>query len=133
MLDSNLYEVLAMLNKKSSIHMSIHLVAWGHENARIEFVALKYLLFVPLLNFVSPLHSSFLLHSRCLSSVLLNFYLCFRHHEWSKGHAPTNYAKWRSATTPYTVRTLIEPDVNKRGVGRIEDFDANSRQSRAFA
>lgn len=28
----------------------------------------------------------------------------FRHHEWSKGHAPTNYAKWRSATTPYTVQ-----------------------------
>jgi len=28
----------------------------------------------------------------------------FRHHEWSKGHAPTNYAKWRTATTPYTVQ-----------------------------
>ena len=113
--------------------MSIRLFAWGHENARIEFVALKYLLFAPLLTSVSPLHSSFPLRSGCLFSVLLNFYLCFRHHEWSKGHAPTNYAKWRSATTPYTVRTLITPDVNTRGVGRIEDFDANSRQSRAFA
>lgn len=28
----------------------------------------------------------------------------FRHHEWSKGHAPTNYAKWRTATTRYTVQ-----------------------------
>ncbi|XP_078346641.1 xylosyl- and glucuronyltransferase LARGE1-like [Oculina patagonica] len=28
----------------------------------------------------------------------------FRHHEWSKGHAPTNYAKWRTATTPYTIQ-----------------------------
>uniref|UniRef100_A0A3B4A732 LARGE xylosyl- and glucuronyltransferase 2 n=1 Tax=Periophthalmus magnuspinnatus TaxID=409849 RepID=A0A3B4A732_9GOBI len=27
----------------------------------------------------------------------------FRYHVWPKGHAPTNYAKWRTATTPYRV------------------------------
>ncbi|XP_069821440.1 xylosyl- and glucuronyltransferase LARGE2 [Dendropsophus ebraccatus] len=27
----------------------------------------------------------------------------FRYHVWEKGHAPTNYAKWRIATTPYRV------------------------------
>ncbi|XP_053304940.1 xylosyl- and glucuronyltransferase LARGE2 [Spea bombifrons] len=27
----------------------------------------------------------------------------FRYHVWEKGHAPTNYAKWRTATTPYRV------------------------------
>uniref|UniRef100_A0A673H7W9 Glycosyltransferase-like protein LARGE2 n=1 Tax=Sinocyclocheilus rhinocerous TaxID=307959 RepID=A0A673H7W9_9TELE len=27
----------------------------------------------------------------------------FRYHVWTKGHAPTNYAKWRTATTPYKV------------------------------
>lgn len=27
---------------------------------------------------------------------------------WPKGHAPTNYAKWRTATTPYNVEW--EPD-----------------------
>lgn len=27
---------------------------------------------------------------------------------WPKGHAPTNYAKWRTATTPYKVEW--EPD-----------------------
>ncbi|KAM4617652.1 xylosyl- and glucuronyltransferase LARGE2 isoform 2-T5 [Discoglossus pictus] len=27
----------------------------------------------------------------------------FRYHVWEKGHAPTNYAKWRTATTPYKV------------------------------
>lgn len=27
----------------------------------------------------------------------------FRYHVWQKGHAPTNYAKWRTATTPYLV------------------------------
>ncbi|XP_075044317.1 xylosyl- and glucuronyltransferase LARGE2 [Mixophyes fleayi] len=27
----------------------------------------------------------------------------FRFHVWEKGHAPTNYAKWRTATTPYHV------------------------------
>ena len=27
----------------------------------------------------------------------------FRYHEWRKGHAPTNYAKWRTAIKPYKV------------------------------
>lgn len=27
----------------------------------------------------------------------------FRYHVWAKGHAATNYPKWRSATTPYKV------------------------------
>ncbi|XP_005415110.2 PREDICTED: glycosyltransferase-like protein LARGE1, partial [Chinchilla lanigera] len=27
----------------------------------------------------------------------------FRYHVWTKGHAPTNFAKWRTATTPYRV------------------------------
>lgn len=27
----------------------------------------------------------------------------FRYHVWTKGHAPTNFAKWRTATTPYKV------------------------------
>lgn len=26
-----------------------------------------------------------------------------RYHVWEKGHAPTNYAKWRTATTSYRV------------------------------
>ena len=28
----------------------------------------------------------------------------FRYHEWTKGHAPTNFGKWRTATTPYKVQ-----------------------------
>uniref|UniRef100_A0A8C6KA44 LARGE xylosyl- and glucuronyltransferase 2 n=3 Tax=Nothobranchius TaxID=28779 RepID=A0A8C6KA44_NOTFU len=32
----------------------------------------------------------------------------FRYHVWPKGHAPTNYAKWRTATMPYKVEW--EPD-----------------------
>lgn len=32
----------------------------------------------------------------------------FRYHVWTKGHAPTNFAKWRTATTPYTIQW--EPD-----------------------
>ena len=34
--------------------------------------------------------------------------LPLRYHVWPKGHAPTNYAKWRTATTPYKVEW--EPD-----------------------
>ena len=29
----------------------------------------------------------------------------FRYHVWPKGHAPTNYTKWRTATSPYKVTT----------------------------
>ncbi|XP_061740088.1 xylosyl- and glucuronyltransferase LARGE2s isoform X2 [Nerophis ophidion] len=32
----------------------------------------------------------------------------FRYHVWPKGHAPSNYAKWRTSTTPYKVDW--EPD-----------------------
>lgn len=42
--------------------------------------------------------------AQLLSTWDLGTVFTFRHHEWSKGHAPTNYAKWRSATTPYTVQ-----------------------------
>ncbi len=28
----------------------------------------------------------------------------FRYHVWSRGHDATNFAKWRTATTPYRVR-----------------------------
>lgn len=31
----------------------------------------------------------------------------FRYHVWSKGHAPTNYTKWRNASSPYTVYIYI--------------------------
>lgn len=31
------------------------------------------------------------------------FSMCPRYHVWTKGHAPTNFAKWRTATTPYRV------------------------------
>lgn len=27
-----------------------------------------------------------------------------RYHVWTKGHAPTNFAKWRTATTAYKVQ-----------------------------
>ena len=32
----------------------------------------------------------------------------FRYNEWPRGHQPTNFAKWRTATTPYKVQW--EPD-----------------------
>ncbi|XP_061671601.1 xylosyl- and glucuronyltransferase LARGE2s isoform X1 [Syngnathoides biaculeatus] len=32
----------------------------------------------------------------------------FRYHVWPRGHAPSNYAKWRTSTTPYNVDW--EPD-----------------------
>lgn len=36
---------------------------------------------------------------------MLNFatLFTFRYHVWTKGHAPTNFAKWRTATTPYRI------------------------------
>lgn len=38
-----------------------------------------------------------------LSMLDMGTLFTFRYHVWTKGHAPTNYAKWRTATTPYKV------------------------------
>ncbi|KAM7023362.1 xylosyl- and glucuronyltransferase LARGE1 isoform 4-T4 [Passerculus sandwichensis] len=34
---------------------------------------------------------------------MYGLYEYLRYHVWTKGHAPTNFAKWRTATTPYRV------------------------------
>ncbi|KAM7015962.1 LOW QUALITY PROTEIN: xylosyl- and glucuronyltransferase LARGE2s [Tautogolabrus adspersus] len=39
---------------------------------------------------------------------IMSFPCPSRYHVWPKGHAPTNYAQWRTATTPYKVEW--EPD-----------------------
>lgn len=31
----------------------------------------------------------------------------FRYHVWPKGHAATNYAKWKGSTVPYKVNNNI--------------------------
>ncbi|XP_041366032.1 LARGE xylosyl- and glucuronyltransferase 1-like [Gigantopelta aegis] len=38
-----------------------------------------------------------------LSMLDMGSLFTFRYHVWPKGHAPTNFAKWRTATTPYVV------------------------------
>lgn len=38
-----------------------------------------------------------------LSMLDMGLLYTFRYHVWTKGHAPTDYAKWRTATTPYKV------------------------------
>ncbi|KAI1882188.1 hypothetical protein AGOR_G00248120 [Albula goreensis] len=43
-----------------------------------------------------------------LSQLDMGTLFTFRYHVWTKGHAPTNFAKWRTATTPYRVQW--EPD-----------------------
>ena len=43
-----------------------------------------------------------------LSMLDMGTLFTFRYHVWTKGHAPTNYANWRTATTPY--RITWEPD-----------------------
>ncbi|XP_034249962.1 LARGE xylosyl- and glucuronyltransferase 1-like isoform X2 [Thrips palmi] len=44
----------------------------------------------------------------------------FRYHVWTKGHAPTNFAKWRTATTPYKV--LWEADFEPYIAVRASDI-----------
>ncbi|XP_063072899.1 xylosyl- and glucuronyltransferase LARGE1-like [Engraulis encrasicolus] len=39
-----------------------------------------------------------------LSQLDMGTLFTFRYHVWMKGHAPTNFAKWRTATTPYRVQ-----------------------------
>ncbi|OCT86120.1 hypothetical protein XELAEV_18019813mg [Xenopus laevis] len=38
-----------------------------------------------------------------LSMLDMGTLFTFRYHVWTKGHGPTNFAKWRTATTPYRV------------------------------
>ncbi|PIK41698.1 putative glycosyltransferase-like protein LARGE1-like [Apostichopus japonicus] len=42
--------------------------------------------------------------SEVIHQLNLGTLLTFRYHVWPKGHAPTNFAKWRTAITPYTVQ-----------------------------
>ena len=47
----------------------------------------------------------------------------FRYHDWPAGHSATNFVKWRSSTTPYTVRWKrdFEPYiVGRRGMVRYD-------------
>lgn len=45
--------------------------------------------------------------SEILSMLDMGTLFTFRYHVWPKGHSPTNYAKWRVATTPYKVNYII--------------------------
>lgn len=42
-----------------------------------------------------------------LSMLDMGTLFTFRYHVWTKGHAPTNYGKWRTATTPYKVSQCV--------------------------
>lgn len=54
-------------------------------------------------------HKLFLfIAAHCVKRCFFWFSYSCRYHVWTKGHAPTNFAKWRTATTPYKV--LWEPD-----------------------
>lgn len=77
----------------------------------------------------------------------ITFLKC-RYHVWTKGHAPTNYAKWRTATTPYKVEWEADfepyvvvrrdcPEYDQRFVGfgwnkvsHIMELDAQVRFSK---
>ncbi|XP_004623993.1 LARGE xylosyl- and glucuronyltransferase 1 [Octodon degus] len=63
-----------------------------------------------------------------LSMLDMGTLFTFRYHVWTKGHAPTNFAKWRTATTPYRVEWEADfepyvvvrrdcPDYDRRFVG----------------
>lgn len=63
-----------------------------------------------------------------LSMLDMGTLFTFRYHVWQKGHAPTNFAKWRTATTayrvnwepnfePYIVVKRDVPEYDKRFVG----------------
>ncbi|XP_023231046.1 LARGE xylosyl- and glucuronyltransferase 1-like [Centruroides sculpturatus] len=58
-----------------------------------------------------------------LSMLDMGTLFTFRYHVWTRGHAPTNYGKWRTATTPYRVQW--EPDFEPYIVVRrdIPEYD----------
>lgn len=62
-----------------------------------------------------PQNKALLLHMLDMGTLFT-----FRYHVWTKGHAPTNFAKWRTATTPYKVQW--EPDFEPYIVVRASDI-----------
>lgn len=78
------------------------------------------------------------------------FSMCPRYHVWTKGHAPTNFAKWRTATTPYRVEWEADfepyvvvrrdcPEYDRRFVGfgwnkvaHIMELDAQVRRAERY-
>uniref|UniRef100_A0A8B9UM43 LARGE xylosyl- and glucuronyltransferase 1 n=1 Tax=Anas zonorhyncha TaxID=75864 RepID=A0A8B9UM43_9AVES len=80
-----------------------------------------------------------------LSMLDMGTLFTFRYHVWTKGHAPTNFAKWRTATTPYRVEWEADfepyvvvrkdcPEYDRRFVGfgwnkvaHIMELDAQPR------
>lgn len=74
-----------------------------------------------------------------------------RYHVWMKGHAPTNFAKWRTATTPYRVQWEADfepyvvvrrdcPEYDRRFVGfgwnkvaHIMELDAQVRRTKGHS
>ncbi|XP_065578708.1 xylosyl- and glucuronyltransferase LARGE2s-like isoform X2 [Artemia franciscana] len=61
-----------------------------------------------------------------LSMLDLGTLFTFRYHDWPQGHAPTNYARWRTATTPYKIQweADFEPYVVVRK-DQVPKFDAS--------
>ena len=59
-----------------------------------------------------------------LSMLDMGTLFTFRYHVWTRGHAPTNYANWRTATTPYRIQW--EPDFEPYIVVRrdIPEYDS---------
>lgn len=60
-----------------------------------------------------------------LSMLDMGTLFTFRYHVWTKGHASTNYAKWRTATTPYKVNW--EPDFEPYIVARRDVVEYDRR------
>ena len=42
-----------------------------------------------------------------MDAYIIVFYFV-RYHVWTAGHAPTDFAQWRIATTPYTVNFRVQ-------------------------
>jgi glycosyltransferase-like protein LARGE len=60
-----------------------------------------------------------------LSMLDMGTLFTFRYHVWTRGHSPTNYQKWRSATIPY--RITWEPDFEPYIVVRRDVAEYDSR------
>ena len=58
--------------------------------------------------FYNQLYNLFCSQSKLILLLLSASYECslYRYHVWPQGHEPTNFAKWRTATTPFRVCVL---------------------------
>lgn len=112
----SLYDYLkrsvAAMGLESASKKALVVPAFETQRYRITFPKTK----AELLNMLDMGMSRILARAECYNApCTVGTLFTFRYHVWTRGHAPTNYQRWRTATIPYRYpRPLLRSALNTR-------------------